>query len=85
MNCVEYKPLLISFLESVIRPSHSIKEVSFLNSELYKDALDEKTSFLDLYVELDNGIRIDIEMQMVTNRFLKNVCFIIGQDFTPNN
>ena len=67
----ENKPLLISFLESVIRPSHPIKEVGLLNSELCKDALDEKTSFLDLYVELDNGTRIDIEMQMVTNRFFK--------------
>ena len=67
----ENQSLLISFLEAVICPSHPIKKVRLLNTELCKPGANEKASFLDLLVELDNGVKIDVEMQMATNPFFK--------------
>ena len=67
----ENKSLLISFLEAVIRPLHPIADITLLKPEIGKDSFSEKASVLDILVELDNGIKIDVEMQMASNALFK--------------
>jgi len=60
----ENRPLLISFLESVLRPKSPIETVEILNSALPKAEVEDKASFLDLVVMLCDRTKIDVEMQM---------------------
>ena len=57
------KPLLISLLTSVMKPSIPIREVEILNPEIPKEFSDDKGVILDIHVKLADGSRIDVEMQ----------------------
>jgi predicted transposase/invertase (TIGR01784 family) len=68
----ENRPLLISFLESVLTLDSPIKKVKILNPSLPKEEIAEKASVLDLLVELKNKTKIDIEMQMNDTDFFRS-------------
>lgn len=58
------KPLLILFLESVLNLNSSIKNVTVLNANVLSNFIEEKNPVLDVLVELTDGKKVDIEMQM---------------------
>jgi predicted transposase/invertase (TIGR01784 family) len=70
------KPLLISLLESVLMPPHPILEVTILNPQITKNMVDDKASILDLAIELKDGTKLDIEMQVnQTGHFRKRILY----------
>ena len=58
------KGLLISFLNAVITPKSPIIEVTLINNKLENELVEEKSSILDVLIELEDKSRIDVEMQM---------------------
>ena len=70
------KTILISFIESVIEPDSPIEDLEILNPTIDKDSINDKTSILDLIVELKDGSKIDVEMQVArTPRFRSRVLY----------
>jgi predicted transposase/invertase (TIGR01784 family) len=57
------EPLLISLLTAVLRPEVPIRRAIVQNPGLPKDFPDDKGSFLDIAMILDDDTRIDVEMQ----------------------
>jgi len=57
--------ILIALLTAVLRPAKPIVKVKILNSEMPKEGEPEKGIWLDIAVELEDGTRLDIEMQCV--------------------
>jgi predicted transposase/invertase (TIGR01784 family) len=55
--------VLISLLTAVLKPPSPIGRARVLNPELPKDLADDKGGFLDVSVELQDGTRLDVEMQ----------------------
>lgn len=55
--------LLISLLTAVLQPTTPIASAKVLDTELSKDNVDDKGSFLDIRVRLDSGQLLDVEMQ----------------------
>jgi predicted transposase/invertase (TIGR01784 family) len=58
------RPLLISFLETMLEPQSPIDSVEILNPALDAEMVGDKMSILDLLIRLKNGLKIDVEMQM---------------------
>jgi predicted transposase/invertase (TIGR01784 family) len=54
---------LVAVLTAVLRPEKPIVDVTVLNPELPKDFIDDKGAQLDVLVELEDGRRVDVEMQ----------------------
>jgi predicted transposase/invertase (TIGR01784 family) len=70
------KPLLISFLESVLVPLGPIDDITLLNPQITKNMVDEKSSILDLVIQLKDGSKYDVEMQMApTPHFRKRLLY----------
>lgn len=59
----ESEALLLSLVTAVLRPAHAIAKISVLNPAIPRDAVDDKAALLDLMVELEDGRRLDLEMQ----------------------
>lgn len=57
------EPILIGLLEAVLRPPTPIRSAEVKNPELPRDFFDEKGSYLDILVQLDDGTLLDVEMQ----------------------
>lgn len=55
--------ILIALLTAVLKPPSSIVSAVVQNPELPRDFAWNKRSYLDLLVRLDDGTRIDVEMQ----------------------
>ncbi|HSC87571.1 MAG TPA: Rpn family recombination-promoting nuclease/putative transposase [Polyangiaceae bacterium] len=55
--------LLIALLTAVLEPPRAIQKAFVRNPELPKDYFDEKGSYLDILVTLDDGTVVDVEMQ----------------------
>jgi predicted transposase/invertase (TIGR01784 family) len=55
--------VLIALLTAVLKPHSPIESARVLNPELPKDFEDDKGGFLDVAVVLEDGTRIDVEMQ----------------------
>jgi predicted transposase/invertase (TIGR01784 family) len=55
--------ILIALLSAVLRPPIPIRSALVQNPGLPKDFPDDKGSFLDVHVLLDDGSRVDVEMQ----------------------
>ena len=69
-------PLLISFLETIIEPEAPIDTVEILNPTLSTEVIGDKVSVLDLLIRLNNGSRIDVEMQMEnTDGFRRRILY----------
>ncbi|MBF0441591.1 MAG: Rpn family recombination-promoting nuclease/putative transposase [Oligoflexales bacterium] len=61
---------LMDIITAVIDPVSPILELEVLNPTLPKENIEEKGVVLDILVKLDDGCRIDIEMQMGNEYFL---------------
>lgn len=59
---INNKDILIGFLEAVLKIR--IQDVQILNSELIKENIADKKSILDIRATIDNGVNIDIEIQV---------------------
>ena len=57
------KVLLISLLEAVLKPAAPIGEVTMLNPRLPKELVGDRGAELDLLVRLQDGRRVNVEMQ----------------------
>jgi predicted transposase/invertase (TIGR01784 family) len=55
--------VLIALLTAVLMPAVPIRSATVLNPELPKDFADDKGALLDVSVKLDDGTRLDVEMQ----------------------
>ena len=60
------KPVLITFLNSLLEGEHRILDLTFLDKEQPGESLDDKSLIYDVYCETASGERIIVEMQ---NRF----------------
>jgi predicted transposase/invertase (TIGR01784 family) len=66
------KPILISFLNSVLPPENQIKTLSFKNAEqLGQTELDRKSIF-DIYCENENGEKFIVELQKAKQNYFKD-------------
>ncbi|MGZ3419803.1 MAG: Rpn family recombination-promoting nuclease/putative transposase [Polyangiales bacterium] len=59
----ENRRLLVSLIESVLRPPSPVRVATVLNPELPRELVDDRGVFLDVLVELEDGARVNIEMQ----------------------
>lgn len=62
------KDILISFLNSVLKDR--IDDVVLLNTELKREYLEDKHGILDVRAITDNGINIDIEIQLLKTKYM---------------
>lgn len=60
----ETKPLLISFLNALLKRKPYIKSITLLNPEFTKTLKEDKTSRLDIRAQSDDGTMFDIEIQI---------------------
>lgn len=58
------KPILINFLNAVIKPTTPIKDVEIKNNDIDKDFLEDKFSRLDVKATTNNKEHINIEIQV---------------------
>ncbi|XZM80656.1 Rpn family recombination-promoting nuclease/putative transposase (plasmid) [Clostridium perfringens] len=58
------KPILINFLNAVIKPTTSIKDVKIKNNDIDKDFIEDKFSRLDVKATTSNKEHINIEIQV---------------------
>lgn len=59
------RPGLIGLLTAVLQPPQPITDAKVLNPEIPKENITDKGTTLDILVELADGSRINVEMQMV--------------------
>ncbi|EHR0219287.1 Rpn family recombination-promoting nuclease/putative transposase [Clostridium perfringens] len=60
----ENKPILINFLNAVIKPTTPIKDVEIKNNDIDKDFIEDKFSRLDVKATTSNKEHINIEIQV---------------------
>ncbi|WP_283697987.1 Rpn family recombination-promoting nuclease/putative transposase, partial [Clostridium perfringens] len=58
------KPILINFLNAVIKPTTPIKNVEIKNNDIDKDFIEDKFSRLDVKATTSNKEHINIEIQV---------------------
>ena len=58
------KPILINFLNAVIKPTTPIKDVEMKNNDIDKDFIEDKFSRLDVKATTSNKEHINIEIQV---------------------
>nr|AAW79194.1 hypothetical protein [Clostridium perfringens] len=58
------KPILINFLNAVIKPTTPIKDVEIKNNDIDKDFIEDKFSRLDVKATTSNKEHINIEIQI---------------------
>jgi predicted transposase/invertase (TIGR01784 family) len=59
----ESNELLIALLTAVLRPQKPFKNVVVRNPEIPREAIENHGTVLDIFAELEDGTRLDIEMQ----------------------
>ncbi len=57
------KPILIKFLNAVIKPTTPIKDVEIKNNDIDKDFIEDKFSRLDVKATTSNKEHINIEIR----------------------
>ncbi|MGL5578951.1 MAG: Rpn family recombination-promoting nuclease/putative transposase [Fusobacteriaceae bacterium] len=62
------KTVLLSFLNTAIKPEHKIVDVELRNVEITKEAIEDKNSRLDVKAVADDGTIINVEIQL-TNKY----------------
>ncbi|MBQ9273458.1 MAG: Rpn family recombination-promoting nuclease/putative transposase [Succinivibrio sp.] len=67
------KDLLIAFLNALLKPDTSIKDLSYRPTEFLGDERDSRNSIFDVYCHLDDGSRIIVEMQNLRQRYFKDL------------
>ncbi|MDR1208094.1 MAG: Rpn family recombination-promoting nuclease/putative transposase, partial [Holosporales bacterium] len=59
-----YKPLLVSFLNALLKGDPQIKDLTLTNTEFPKMSKDDKTSRIDVRATCSDRTEIDIEIQL---------------------
>ena len=82
----ESKPLLQDFLQCVLAlPAADIVDLEFMDKELTKEELSDKTGILDVKLKLTNGTVIDIEIQASWSAsFVKRTLFYWSKMYTTD-
>ena len=68
------KPILITFLNSLLEGERNITDLKLLDKEQPGDSSDDKSLIYDVYCELEGGERIIVEMQYKSQPYFKNRC-----------
>ena len=55
--------VLVALLTAVLRPKKPFAKVTVRNPEIPREGLDDRGVILDIFAELEDGTRLDIEMQ----------------------
>jgi predicted transposase/invertase (TIGR01784 family) len=55
--------VLVALLTAVLRPRKPFAKVTVRNPEIARELLDDRGVVLDIFAELEDGTRLDIEMQ----------------------
>lgn len=66
------KPILIEFLNSLLKGERQIKDLKFLDKELVRASDEDRSLIYDIYCEQDNGEHIIVEMQNRSQPYFKN-------------
>ena len=66
------KPVLIAFLNALLKDEQHIVDLQYLDKEQPGDSADDKSLIYDVYCELDNGEHIIVEMQNKSQPYFKN-------------
>jgi predicted transposase/invertase (TIGR01784 family) len=70
------EPLLRSMLEAILRPTIPIRSIDIEDPGLLPPTIDGKSVVLDLHLRLDDGSRVDVEMQCRSERaMLERIAF----------
>nr|CRG98310.1 hypothetical protein [Clostridium perfringens] len=74
------KPILINFLNAVIKPTTPIKDVEIKNNDIDKDFIEDKFSRLDVKATTINKEHINIEIQ-VNNEYnmIQRTLYYLGK------
>ena len=68
----ESKPILLAFLQELLRGEHEVKDLQYLDKEQVRMNQDNRSLIYDVYVEVENGDHIIVEMQNKPQPFFKN-------------
>ena len=66
------KPVLIEFLNSLLKGERHIKDLKFLDKEQVRTSGENRSLIYDIYCEQDNGEHIIVEMQNRSQPYFKN-------------
>jgi len=66
------KPVLITFLNSLLEGEHHILDLQFLDKEQLGEQVDDRSLIYDVYCETASGERIIVEMQNRYQSYFKN-------------
>jgi predicted transposase/invertase (TIGR01784 family) len=66
------KPILIEFLNSLLKGERHIKDLKFLDKEQVRTSEEDRSLIYDIYCEQDNGEHIIVEMQNRSQPYFKN-------------
>ncbi|NBU96994.1 MAG: Rpn family recombination-promoting nuclease/putative transposase [Spirochaetia bacterium] len=66
------KILLKDFLNQILPPIHTIKELSFKKTEALPDLQSERSAVFDIYCESESGSKFIVEMQKAKINFFKD-------------
>ena len=66
------KPILIEFLNSLLKGERQIKDLKFLDKEQMRTTDEDRSLIYDIYCEQDNGEHIIVEMQNRSQPYFKN-------------
>ena len=66
------KPILLTFLNTLLEGEYHIVDLKYLDKELLGIADDDRSLIYDIYCELDSGDHIIVEMQNKSQPYFKN-------------
>ena len=66
------KPVLIAFLNALLKDEQTIVDLQYLDKEQPGDSADDRSLIYDVYCELENGEHIIVEMQNKSQPYFKN-------------
>lgn len=66
------KDLLIGFLNALFHGTHTITDLTYLNSEQLGIRKEDRRAIFDVYCETENGEKFIVEMQNVFQQFFKD-------------
>lgn len=68
----ESKPVLLAFLQELLKGEHDVKDLKYLDKEQLRMNMDNRSLIYDIYCEVENGDHIIVEMQNKSQPFFKN-------------
>ena len=68
------KPLLLDFLNNLLKDEKHIKNIIFLDKEQPAEYKDDRSLIYDIFCETDNGERIIVEMQNKEQPYFADRC-----------